>query len=149
MLASHVEGACVVRDFEEGIEHSLHLRAFAGRSPPLQRLFDLVVAEAGYDHRLLHAVRRQRVELPVEQAASAELDQALGPIMGQRSQPGALAFLPKVKIEVVVENSLLDNVVDAVAAAARTGRIGDGKIFVSNVEEAIRIRTGDRGADAI
>jgi nitrogen regulatory protein P-II 1 len=58
-------------------------------------------------------------------------------------------FLPKVKIEVVVENSLLDNVVDAVAAAARTGRIGDGKIFVSNVEEAIRIRTGDRGADAI
>jgi nitrogen regulatory protein P-II 1 len=58
-------------------------------------------------------------------------------------------FLPKVKIEVVVENSLLDNVVEAVAAAARTGRIGDGKIFVSDVEEAIRIRTGDRGADAI
>ena len=58
-------------------------------------------------------------------------------------------FLPKVKIEVVVENSLLDNVVEAVAAAARTGRIGDGKIFVSDVAEAIRIRTGDRGADAI
>ena len=58
-------------------------------------------------------------------------------------------FLPKVKIEVVVENSLLDNVVEAVAAAARTGRIGDGKIFVSDVTEAIRIRTGDRGADAI
>ncbi|WP_294172737.1 P-II family nitrogen regulator [uncultured Sphingomonas sp.] len=58
-------------------------------------------------------------------------------------------FLPKVKIEVVVENSLLDNVVEAVAAAARTGRIGDGKIFVSDVAEAIRIRTGDRGTDAI
>ncbi|MFC7537094.1 P-II family nitrogen regulator [Sphingomonas sp. GCM10030256] len=58
-------------------------------------------------------------------------------------------FLPKVKIEVVVESGLVDNVVEAIAAAARTGRIGDGKIFVSTVDEAIRIRTGDRGADAI
>ena len=58
-------------------------------------------------------------------------------------------FLPKVKIEVVVEDSLVDNVVEAIEAAARTGRIGDGKIFVIPVEEAIRIRTGDRGPDAI
>ena len=58
-------------------------------------------------------------------------------------------FLPKVKVEVVVEDSQLDNVLDAIATAARTGRIGDGKIFVSNIEDAIRIRTGDRGADAI
>jgi len=58
-------------------------------------------------------------------------------------------FLPKVKIEVVVEDSLADNVVEAIENAARTGRIGDGKIFVFEVEEAIRIRTGDRGADAI
>jgi nitrogen regulatory protein P-II 1 len=58
-------------------------------------------------------------------------------------------FLPKVKVEVVVEDSLADNVVDAIMNAARTGRIGDGKIFVSDVEQAIRIRTGDRGADAI
>ena len=58
-------------------------------------------------------------------------------------------FLPKVKIEVVVEDSLVDNVVEAIENAARTGRIGDGKIFVLPVEEAIRIRTGDRGADAI
>ena len=58
-------------------------------------------------------------------------------------------FLPKVKIEVVVEDSLLDNTLEAIENAARTGRIGDGKIFVFNVEEAIRIRTGDRGADAI
>ena len=57
-------------------------------------------------------------------------------------------FLPKVKIEVVVEDSLVDNVVEAIADAARTGRIGDGKIFVLDVEQAIRIRTGDRGADA-
>jgi len=58
-------------------------------------------------------------------------------------------FLPKVKIEVVVENSLVDNVLEAITSAARTGRIGDGKIFVSDVAEAIRIRTGDRGADAV
>lgn len=58
-------------------------------------------------------------------------------------------FLPKVKIEVVVENGMVDNVVEAIASAARTGRIGDGKIFVMDVAETIRIRTGDRGADAI
>ena len=60
-----------------------------------------------------------------------------------------VSFLPKVKIEVVVEDSLADNVVEAIENAARTGRIGDGKIFVFEVEQAIRIRTGDRGADAI
>jgi nitrogen regulatory protein P-II 1 len=58
-------------------------------------------------------------------------------------------FLPKVKVEVVVEDSQVDNVIDAIATAARTTRIGDGKIFVSAVEDAIRIRTGDRGQDAI
>jgi nitrogen regulatory protein PII len=58
-------------------------------------------------------------------------------------------FLPKVKIEVVVEDSLVENVVEAIAESARTGRIGDGKIFVSDIEQAVRIRTGDRGADAI
>ena len=58
-------------------------------------------------------------------------------------------FLPKVKVEVVVEDSLADNVIEAIENAARTGRIGDGKIFVIDIEQAIRIRTGDRGADAI
>ena len=58
-------------------------------------------------------------------------------------------FLPKVKIEVVVEDSLAENVIEAIENAARTGRIGDGKIFVIDIEQAIRIRTGDRGADAI
>jgi nitrogen regulatory protein PII len=58
-------------------------------------------------------------------------------------------FLPKEKIEVVVEDSLADNVIEAIENAARTGRIGDGKIFVFDVEQAIRIRTGDRGSDAI
>jgi len=58
-------------------------------------------------------------------------------------------FLPKLRLEVVVEDGLVERVVEAIANAARTGRIGDGKIFVTNVEEAIRIRTGERGADAI
>jgi nitrogen regulatory protein P-II 1 len=58
-------------------------------------------------------------------------------------------FLPKLRLEVVVEDGLVERVVEAIANAARTGRIGDGKIFVTNVEEAIRIRTGERGTDAI
>src|SRR5204863_4855008 len=58
-------------------------------------------------------------------------------------------FLPKVKVEVVVEDDLADRTVEAIENAARTGRIGDGKIFVLPVEQAIRIRTGDRGSDAI
>jgi len=58
-------------------------------------------------------------------------------------------FLPKVKIEVVLKDELLDRAVEAIQKAARTGRIGDGKIFISNVEEAIRIRTGETGLDAI
>ncbi len=58
-------------------------------------------------------------------------------------------FLPKVKIEVVVSDDDLAPAVEAIRAAAQTGRIGDGKIFVSQIDEAIRIRTGETGADAI
>jgi nitrogen regulatory protein P-II 1 len=58
-------------------------------------------------------------------------------------------FLPKVKIEVVIEDALVERAVEAIQRAAQTGRIGDGKIFVSTVDEVIRIRTGERGADAI
>ncbi len=58
-------------------------------------------------------------------------------------------FLPKVKIELVVEDDLVERAVEAIAQAAHTGRIGDGKIFLSTIEDAIRIRTGERGNDAI
>ena len=58
-------------------------------------------------------------------------------------------FLPKVKLEVVVADDLADKTVDAIAAAAQTGRIGDGKIFISNIEGALRIRTGERDDAAI
>jgi nitrogen regulatory protein P-II 1 len=58
-------------------------------------------------------------------------------------------FLPKVKIEIVIGSDRQEAAVEAIQKAARTGRIGDGKIFVLNVEEAIRIRTGETGSDAI
>ena len=58
-------------------------------------------------------------------------------------------FLPKVKIEIVVDDSQLDAVKDAVVKTANTGKIGDGKVFVSSVEEVIRIRTGETGAGAV
>ncbi|WP_428390856.1 P-II family nitrogen regulator [Lichenicoccus sp.] len=58
-------------------------------------------------------------------------------------------FLPKVKIEVVCEDRVADRAIEAITEAARTGRIGDGKIFVSTLDEVIRIRTGERGEDAI
>ena len=58
-------------------------------------------------------------------------------------------FLPKIKIEVVVAENQLDTVLDAIVKAAHTGKIGDGKIFVVSLEQAIRIRTGETGTDAI
>jgi len=58
-------------------------------------------------------------------------------------------FLPKVKLEVAVSADQVDQVVEAVTSAANTGKIGDGKIFISTLEEIVRIRTGERGTDAI
>ena len=61
----------------------------------------------------------------------------------------AVSFLPKLKIEVAVAAELADRVVDAIVSAARTGQIGDGKIFVCPLEQAIRIRTGEKDSDAL
>ena len=58
-------------------------------------------------------------------------------------------FLPKIKLEIVVSNGQLDNAVAAIVKAAKTGKIGDGKVFVSDVEEAIRIRTDEKGEQAV
>ncbi|HUG22576.1 P-II family nitrogen regulator [Piscinibacter sp.] len=58
-------------------------------------------------------------------------------------------FLPKVKIEAAVDDGVVDRVIEAVEAAARTGKIGDGKIFVSSLEQVVRIRTGETGKDAL
>jgi nitrogen regulatory protein P-II 1 len=58
-------------------------------------------------------------------------------------------FLPKIKIEIAVKDEMVDKVIDAIVKAANTGRIGDGKIFVTPMEEVIRIRTGERGPEAV
>jgi len=58
-------------------------------------------------------------------------------------------FLPKVKVEAAVDDSLVDQVIEAISSSANTGKIGDGKIFVVNLEQAIRIRTGDTGPEAL
>jgi nitrogen regulatory protein PII len=58
-------------------------------------------------------------------------------------------FLPKIKLEIVIADNQLDEVVNAIIKSAQTGRIGDGKIFVTHLEDTIRIRTGERGEDAV
>lgn len=58
-------------------------------------------------------------------------------------------FVPKTKIEIAVEDSLVEQVIEAISNAARTGKVGDGKIFVLDLEQVLRIRTGERGASAI
>ena len=58
-------------------------------------------------------------------------------------------FLPKVKIEIVVDDELLDSAIECIEVSAKTGRIGDGKIFVSSLEQAVRIRTAETGVEAI
>jgi len=58
-------------------------------------------------------------------------------------------FLPKIKMEIVIADTQVEDVVNAIVKAAQTGRIGDGKIFITNIEEAVRIRTGERGKDAV
>jgi nitrogen regulatory protein P-II 2 len=58
-------------------------------------------------------------------------------------------FLPKVKLEIAVDDAQVDTVVEAITKAAHTGKIGDGKIFITNLEEVIRIRTGETGSDAV
>ena len=58
-------------------------------------------------------------------------------------------FLPKIKLEVIVADNILEQTVEAIQKAAHTGRIGDGKIFISNIDQVIRIRTGEKGKDAV
>ncbi|MCR9123602.1 MAG: P-II family nitrogen regulator, partial [Phyllobacteriaceae bacterium] len=61
----------------------------------------------------------------------------------------AISFLPKLKIELVVDDDMIDKVLDAIAGAAKTGQIGDGKIFVHSIDQAVRIRTGETDSEAL
>ncbi len=87
------------------------------------------------------------------------LGMTVGEIQGYGRQKGhtevyrgaeySVEFVPKVRIEVVVDDSIVDKVVDSIIQTARTGKIGDGKVWVSPVETIVRVRTGERGTDAI
>jgi nitrogen regulatory protein P-II 1 len=87
------------------------------------------------------------------QGMTVEEDKGFGRQKGHtelyRGAEYSVDFLPKVKLQILVTDDKVAEVVDAITAAAKTGKIGDGKIFVTTVEEVIRIRTGERGADAV
>ena len=100
----------------------------------------------------LDEVRDALTELGIQGLTVTEV-KGFGRQKGQteiyRGAEYAVSFLPKVKIEVVIEDGLVERTVDAIRKAAGTGKIGDGKIFVTSVEQAVRIRTGESGADAL
>ncbi|MEL0143677.1 MAG: P-II family nitrogen regulator [Alphaproteobacteria bacterium] len=100
----------------------------------------------------LDEVREALTELGVQGLTATEV-KGYGRQKGQteiyRGAEYAVSFLPKVKVEVVVDDDQVDSVVEVVAKAANTGRIGDGKIFVVDVLSAMRIRTGETGAEAL
>jgi len=100
----------------------------------------------------LDEVREALTELGVQGLTASEV-KGYGRQKGQteiyRGAEYAVSFLPKVKVEVVVEDDQVDSVVEAISREANTGRIGDGKIFVVDVLSAMRIRTGETGAEAL
>ncbi|MBO6782005.1 MAG: P-II family nitrogen regulator [Alphaproteobacteria bacterium] len=100
----------------------------------------------------LDEVREALTELGVQGLTATEV-KGYGRQKGQteiyRGAEYAVSFLPKVKVEVVVDDDQTDSVVEVIAKAANTGRIGDGKIFVVDVQSAMRIRTGETGAEAL
>jgi nitrogen regulatory protein P-II 2 len=100
----------------------------------------------------LDEVRESLTELGVQGLTATEV-KGYGRQKGQteiyRGAEYAVSFLPKVKVEVVVDDDQVDSVVEVVVKAANTGRIGDGKIFVVDVLSAMRIRTGETGAEAL
>ena len=100
----------------------------------------------------LDEVRDALTELGIQGLTVSEV-KGFGRQKGQteiyRGAEYAVSFLPKVKIEVVIDDPLVETTVDAIRKAAGTGKIGDGKIFVTAVEQAVRIRTGESGAHAL
>ena len=100
----------------------------------------------------LDDVRESLSEIGVQGITVTEV-KGFGPQKGHtelyRGAEYVVDFLPKVKIDVAIADDQLDRVIEAITKAANTGKIGDGKIFVVNLEQAIRIRTGETGTDAV
>jgi nitrogen regulatory protein P-II 1 len=100
----------------------------------------------------LEEVKEALAEIGIEGMTVTEV-KGFGRQKGQteiyRGSEYAVDFLPKIKIEIVLSDEKLDNAVEAITKTARTGKIGDGKIFVLPVEEVVRIRTGERGGAAV
>lgn len=100
----------------------------------------------------LHEVKAALIEIGVSGMTVIDVrgyGRQKGHVERYRGAEYTVDLLAKVKLEIVVRDEQVEEVVDAIVRAARTGEIGDGKIFVTPVEEAIRVRTGDRGEDAI
>lgn len=100
----------------------------------------------------LDAVRTALTELGVQGMTVSEV-KGFGRQKGQteiyRGAEYSIEFVPKVRLEIVVDDARIEQVVEAVAEAAKTGKIGDGKIFVYDISQAVRIRTGESGDDAV
>ncbi|UUP17468.1 MULTISPECIES: P-II family nitrogen regulator [Nitratireductor] len=100
----------------------------------------------------LEAVREALTELGIQGLTVTEV-KGFGRQKGHteiyRGAEYAVSFLPKVKVEVAVDSDMADKVVEAIATAAKTGQIGDGKIFVHSIDKAVRIRTGETDTDAL
>lgn len=110
--------------------------------------------------RVIAIVRPEKLEPLKEALFAAEVSgMTISQVSGCGSQHGwteyfrgaevLLNMVPKVKFEIVVDDGEVDGLVDTIVAAARTGEVGDGKIFVAPIEEVVRIRTGERGAAAV
>lgn len=99
----------------------------------------------------LEAVREKLFELGVPGLSVTDVKGIGKPLSQLKSAPGSKAplFRPRVEILIVLEDHAVDEVVDALAATVQTGNMGDGKIFILPVEDAVRIRTGERGVDAL
>jgi len=103
-------------------------------------------------HYKLDDVRKALVELGVQGMTVTEVKgfgRQKGHLEVYRGVTYEVQFLPKVKIEIAVSDDMVEDTVQAIVNAARTGEIGDGKIFVYNLQETVRIRTGERGQQAI
>ena len=100
----------------------------------------------------LEEVREKLTEIGVQGLMVSEIKgygRQAGHTEMYRGAEYVVDFLPKVKIEIVIDDELLEEALSCIENSAKTGRIGDGKIFVTNIEQSIRIRTGETGIDAI